>query len=229
MENEKQLLALEIAKKVQNNTVLAIGSGTTVQAAIVEIGKRVKAEKLNISCCVASLQSSWNCQAMGLNVLDASYSGKIDWGFDGADAVDKNSLALIKGKGGAMFQEKILASRCNEFLILVSDDKLSENLALASEVPVEVYPKALAYVKVELEKLGASSSTLRMADSLGRITPSITEQGNLILDVRFKSINLELEYKVKQITGVIESGLFSIQASEVWVIGGITGFKILKK
>lgn len=130
---------------------------------------------------------------------------KPDWTFDGADEVDPEQ-SLIKGRGGAMFKEKLLIRNSTETYIIIDESKFVSQLGSKFPVPVEVFPTSLLYAEKELIALGARDVSLRMAK--GKDGPVITENGNFILDAWFDSIESSLERDIKSITGVIESGLF---------------------
>ena len=219
----KEIVAQEIAKRVKNGDVLGVGTGTTVDAALTAIGQRVKVEGLHISVVPTSYQSAWRCQELGFTVIYPGYRGLLTWGFDGADQVTKSRWA-IKGKGGAMLQEKILAKRCKSFTLIVDNTKLVETLGIGCPIPVEVVPSSLVLVEDDLRKLGASEITLRSGS--GKHGPVITEAGNVILDATFSSIQENLEREIKLIVGVVDSGLFIGYANEVLVAGksGVTSF-----
>lgn len=212
----KEIVGREIAARVTNGDVIGVGTGSTVDAALTEIGRKVKSEGLRVSVVPSSYQSAWRCQELGLSVLYPGYRGELSWGFDGADQVTKERWA-IKGKGGALLQEKILAARCKKFTIIVDESKVVPALGVGCPIPVEVIPEALAVVEQRLASLGASSFTLRSGS--GKHGPIITERGNLILDAQFSSIGATLERDIKSIVGVVESGLFIGYAAEVLVAG----------
>ena len=130
---------------------------------------------------------------------------KPDWSFDGADEVD-NDKWLIKGRGGAMFKEKLNMVNSPITYILIDESKKVEKLGSKCKIPIECFPEALNYIKTELVNIGGSEIELRKA--IGKDGPCITENGNLILDVKFENISQDLEKKIKSIPGVIESGLF---------------------
>lgn len=210
----KEIVALEIAKRVKNGERIGVGTGTTVDAALVKIGERVLKEGLKVEVVPTSLQSAWRCHEIGLSVLYPAFRGELAWGFDGADAVNKD-LWLIKGKGGALLQEKILAARCQKFIVIVDESKMVDDLSKACPVPVEVVPEAYFVVERELLKIGAEEVALRPA--VGKHGPIITEGGNIILDVKFRSISKDSEVQIKSIVGVVDSGLFIGFSSEVIV------------
>jgi ribose 5-phosphate isomerase A len=200
----KQKVADQIVAKIKDGDVIGVGSGSTVYLTLFAIAERIKAEKLNILAIPTSIEISLACSKLGIP-LTSLYENKPDWCFDGADEVDPNK-SLIKGRGGALFKEKLLISSSPLNYIIVDDTKLVEKLGSKFPVPVEVFPPALLHVEDELKKLGASSIILRLAG--GKDGPVITENDNLLLDVHFDNIDNQLELKIKAITGVIESGLF---------------------
>jgi ribose 5-phosphate isomerase A len=210
----KEIVAQEIAKRVVDGDVLGVGTGTTVDAALEAIGKRVKAEGLRVSVVPTSLQSAWRCQELGLSVMYPGYNGYLTWGFDGADQVTKERW-VIKGKGGAMLQEKLLAKRCKKFVIIVDQSKVVDALGVGCAVPVEVLPEGVVLAKAGLRSLGATELVIRSGTA--KHGPTITEKGNIIVDTVFPSITAGLEKEIKSITGVVESGLFIGYVSEVLV------------
>jgi ribose 5-phosphate isomerase A len=200
----KQKVAQQIAQKVKNGDVLGVGSGSTVYMALLAIAERIKAEKLNILAIPTSLEITMFCTKLGIP-LTTLFEHTPDWLFDGADEVDPNN-GLIKGRGGAMFKEKLLISSSPLNYIIVDSSKRVDKLGTNFPVPIEVFPQALLHAEAELKKLGATSIVLRPAK--GKDGPIITENNNLILDCRFDEVKDSLERDIKAITGVIESGLF---------------------
>jgi ribose 5-phosphate isomerase A len=200
----KQKVADEIAAKVKDGDVLGVGSGSTVYVALLAIAKRIKEEKLHVMAIPTSIEISLFCGKLGIP-LTTLYENKPDWLFDGADEVDPNK-SLIKGRGGALFKEKLMISSSPLNYIIVDDSKIVKKLGTNFPVPIEVFPQALLHVEQELKKLGTTELLLRPAK--GKDGPVITENGNLLLDARFEDIGDDMEYAIKSITGVIDSGLF---------------------
>ncbi len=201
---EKECVAEMIAAKASDGDVIGAGSGSTVYLAMYAIAKRMRAENLTIQVIPSSLEISMTCIQLGIpqtTLMDK----KPDWTFDGADEVDSDNN-LIKGRGGAMFKEKLLICNSKKTYILIDKSKQVSRLGQKFPVPIEVFPTSLLYVENELKKLGAAEITLRLAK--GKDGAIITENGNFILDARFSSIDNTLESRIKSITGVIESGLF---------------------
>jgi ribose 5-phosphate isomerase A len=200
----KEKVAHEIAAKVKDGDILGVGSGSTVYLALLAIAERIKTEKLNVKAIPTSLEISMFCSKLGIP-LTSLFEHKPDWLFDGADEVDPKK-SLIKGRGGAMFKEKLLISSSPVNYIIVDDSKIVDKIGTNFPIPIEVFPQALLHVEEGLKKLGANSIVLRPA--VGKDGPIISENDNLILDCRFTEVNDDLEKDIKSITGVIESGLF---------------------
>jgi ribose 5-phosphate isomerase A len=212
----KDVVGQEIAARIRDGECIGVGTGTTVDAALLRIGERVKAEGLSVYCVPSSYQSAWRCQELGLHVLSSTYRGTLAWGFDGADQVDRNKRA-IKGRGGALLQEKILAYRCASFVVIADTSKVVEQLGVGCPVPVEVVPEAVSIVERGLAQLGATACSLRSGN--GKHGPIITERGNLIIDATFPKIAETLEAEINTIVGVVENGLFTRCITEVIIAG----------
>lgn len=200
----KEKVAKEVASQAVNYQVIGAGSGSTVYLALFALAERIQKEGLQIQVIPASIEISMTCIQLGIPQTTL-WTHKPDWTFDGADEVDP-SLHLIKGRGGAMFKEKLLICNSAKTFILIDESKLVERLGVHFPIPIEVSPPALTYVEEQIKKLNASEVTLRLAK--GKDGPVVTENGNFILDARFDKIPLSLEKDIKSITGVVESGLF---------------------
>lgn len=201
---QKEKIAKEIAKIANDGDVIGFGSGSTSYLAAIEIENRIQNEGIKITAIPTSYEIKMLCTY--LNIPTATLEEKRpDWCFDGADEVDSNNW-LIKGRGAAMFNEKLNIAASTKNYILVDDSKIVNRLGEKFPIPVECNPKAINLVKEELFKLGANEIELRKA--VKKDGPVITENENLILDVRFNEIKEDLERNIKNITGVIESGLF---------------------
>ncbi len=208
------LLGIEIAKRLQNGDVIGLGSGKTAEAAILEIGKRIASEKLTVFGVPTSLRCASLAAQAGIHVLSATTPVRLSWAFDGADEVD-GELNLLKGRGGAMLLEKIIARRAKKLVIIVTEEKLVTRLGERFPIPLEVIPEAEQSVIESLLTLGAK--TIELRESSGKYGPITTEHNNLILDVSFETIRPALAGELKAITGVVETGLFFGMAHEVLV------------
>jgi ribose 5-phosphate isomerase A len=201
---QKMSLAKQVAQKAGNGDVIGFGSGSTSFLIVHAIAGRIREEGLKVSAIPTSPEIKMACHSLEIPV-DSLTHVRPDWSFDGADEVDKDNN-LIKGRGGAMFMEKILMCCSDQNYIVVDRSKIVDTLGEKFPVPIEINPEALVYVRKALSGLGASEIIMRLAKA--KDGPVVTECGNFILDVRFQHISRELEKEIKSITGVIESGLF---------------------
>lgn len=193
---EKIKLAKKVLEFVKDGQTIGFGSGSTSYLTGIEIGKMVKEKGIKITAVPTSSYMFELCKEYGIETAELHYKS-IDWSFDGADEVDSNNN-MIKGMGAAMFKEKLNILNSKKTYILIDDSKFVNSLGEKHLIPVEVFPTSEEYVSEELMRLGAVDIAFR----------GETENGNSILDVRFDKIDESLEKKIKNITGVIESGLF---------------------
>lgn len=210
---EKVKVAKFIAKHILENRfqIIGIGTGSTVDLVLDEL--KENRGSCNFVAATSSYESTKRCLDSGIRVVALNaIDENIPFGFDGADGVDEK-LRLIKGKGAALFREKILANYLSEFWIAVDSTKLVEDLAQIA-IPVEISPEAINYVSRQLASLPHFDS-LSIRQATGKHGAIITELGNVIIDAKFTKIDDDLEAEIKKITGVIESGLFTKHASQV--------------
>jgi len=201
---QKSIVAHKVAQIAKNGDVIGFGSGSTAYLAVLEIAKRVENDGLKIKAIPTSKEIAFICLELGIPITSI-LEEKPDWCFDGADEVSQNQ-DLIKGRGGAMFNEKLVMKSSDKSYIIVDESKFVTELGEKFSVPVEITQSSMPYVVRELEKLNAIYISLRPAKS--KDGPLITENGNFILDVRFNKIESHYEKEIKAITGVIETGLF---------------------
>ena len=202
--SEKEKVARRIAERAKDGEVIGAGSGSTSFLALQFIAERLHKTGIQIRTIPTSNEITIACSVLGIpttSLLDS----RPDWCFDGADEVDPKHN-VIKGRGGAMFKEKILLASSPETYILVDSTKLVTRLGEKFPIPIEVYPLAVHFVEENVLKLGAKEVTLRLARN--KDGPVITENGNFILDTFFSNVEASLEKQLKEIPGVIESGLF---------------------
>ena len=201
---EKQKVADKIASMVKDGDIIGVGSGSTAYLALLKIADRIRTEQLHIHAIPTSQEIKMACAKLGIP-LTSLLEHKPNWTFDGADEIDPNHN-MIKGRGGAMFKEKLLISSSPQTFIIADPSKMVSKLGSRFPIPVEIFPDALIHADQALRSLSTVDIKLRMAQ--GKDGPIITENGNLILDVWFNNIPDNLENAIKSITGVIESGLF---------------------
>lgn len=203
-EEDKKRIAKIVANKVKDGDTIGFGSGSTSFIATKEIAKKIKNEKLNIIAIPTSYEIKLLCDNLNIPT-ESIMEYKPDWSFDGTDEYNKDNW-LIKGRGAAMFKEKLNIVNSKKVYILADNTKFVEKLGQNFSIPVECFPESVKFVKSRLMKLGAEECILRSGE--GKDGPIITENNNLILDVKFLNIDSKLEKKIKLIPGVIESGLF---------------------
>ncbi len=204
---QKQKAALEAVKHVQDGFTVGLGSGSTAAFAIEALGERTKTEKLRIMGVPTSYQAFLLAVECGIPITTLDEHPVIDVTIDGADQLTPE-LFLIKGGGAALAREKIVAA-ASKLNIIIADEKKKVQLLGANGqfVPVEVLPFALSLVKRKLAELGGQPV---VRESKGKLGPTITDNGNAVLDTVFGEIAdpAELAVKVKMIPGVVETGFF---------------------
>jgi ribose 5-phosphate isomerase A len=207
------------AQRVKSNMVVGLGTGSTTVMAIQAIGERLqKGEITNIKGVPTSFQAIVLARSLGIPLVSLDEVTKIDLAIDGADEVDPQKN-LIKGGGAAHTQEKVVDSLADVFIVVVDAGKLVDKLGSTFLLPVEVIPMAVTPVTRALEKLGGKTS-LRMG--VRKAGPVVTDQGNLVIDVKFDSIPnpAELEKTINNIPGVLENGLF-VGVADIILIGEV--------
>lgn len=202
--DQKQVLANKIAEKIKDNDVIGIGSGSTCYLATIAIKEKMKKENITITAIPTSYEIKILCDS--LNIPTTTLLEKTpDWSFDGADEVSSNNW-LVKGRGGAMYKEKLNIAASPITYILVDNSKMVNNICDKFPIPVEVTFDAINLVRESLINMGAKDINLRMSN--GKDGPVITENGNVILDVKFDNVDETYEKRLKNIVGVVETGLF---------------------
>jgi len=198
----------------EDNLVIGIGTGSTVNYFIDELA----AIRHRIDACIASsVATEARLRAAGIPVVDLNAAGDVPIYIDGADEVNA-AREMIKGGGGALTREKILASVAQKFICIVDESKFVTHLG-AFPIAVEVIPMARSYVARELVKLGGDPEYRE---------GFLTDNGNVILDVYNFEITVasQLENKIKSITGVVDNGLFGNRRADIVVMAGSEGVLI---
>ncbi len=200
--DSKRIAAEQAATYAKNGMVVGLGTGSTVYYAIQKLGELVK-NGLQIVTVSSSLQSEKIASELNIPVTGFDEIGKIDLYIDGADEVDANHF-LIKGGGGALLREKILAFNSKRYVVVVDESKLVQQLG-KFPLPVEIVQFAVPFTLQHLRDLGAEVK-LRQKDG----TTYITDNGNLIADCSFQAIPdpAALNQYLHQIPGVVETGIF---------------------
>ncbi len=215
----KVAAAMEAVELVEDGMVIGIGSGTTVEIFLRELGRRIKEEEIDVLGVPSSYQSKLLAVEAGIALVDLIECPELDLCIDGADEVDRR-LNAIKGGGGALTREKIVAYASEEVVFIVDERKVVETLSYP--VPVEVIPFSLGYVLGELRRLVkdyGSNGDVYIRQGTGKLGPVVSDNGNFILDCEFGEIEDpgELETEIKIVPGVVECGIFTNVADRVIV------------
>ena len=203
LEQEKRLASETVARWIPDGARIGIGSGTTAAYFIRALGTRVREEGLRVSGIATSLASEELARTAGIPLLQPAPGLRLDFTVDGADEITPE-LHLIKGGGGKLFREKVIAT-ASRFLLVVADSSKPVAILGAMPLPVEVVPFAAPWVSNRIIEL--AGSPVRREES-GK--PYLTDQGNWILDCHFRAIPdpATLDRELKNIPGVLEHGLF---------------------
>ncbi len=215
----KQAVGRAAANLVQSNSIVGLGTGSTTAYALQFIGDRLKSGELtNVVGIPTSFQAEVLARQYGIPLTTLDVIDHIDIAIDGADEVDPQKN-LIKGGGAAHTREKIVDALANTFVVVVDSGKLVEQLGSTFLLPVEVIPMALTPVMRALASLGGKPE-LRMG--IRKAGPVVTDQGNLVIDVKFERIDdpAELEKTINNLPGVLENGLF-VGVADTILVGEI--------
>lgn len=218
----KKRVGEEVVNYIKDGMNIGIGSGTTMFYMVQKLGERIKKEGLSITGIPTSNQTAEWAETFGVPLTDFSKVQKLDMAIDGADEVDPN-FQLIKGGGGALLREKIVADAAKEFYVIVDDSKMVDDLG-AFPLPIETVPFGWETTAAKVAKF-EGHPVLRKKDG----ETFVTDNGNYILDCHFDKITdpESLHSDLKSIVGVVETGLFVNMATTVLV--GEDGKVIAKK
>jgi len=216
--------AVEAAEMIEPGMVVGLGTGRAAAMFVRALARRIE-KGLAVRGVPTSRRTEELANELGFPLVGLDEIDVIDIDVDGADEVDP-SLDLIKGHGGALLRERVVASVSKKFVILVGDEKVVPRLGARMSVPVEVVPFASPVSKRKLEALGGVVRLRLNGD--GR--PFVSDNGNHILDAKFASIEdaSELERRIDTLPGVIDSGLF-IGMADLVLVQSESGFRRLSR
>lgn len=219
MNIEKRNAGWGAAEYVEDGMVVGLGTGSTARYAVEKIGERVMQENLDIRCIPTSENTKKLADESNIPLANLDDVKKIDLTIDGADEVGPD-YDLIKGGGGALLREKMVAHNTDKYIVIVDPSKMVEKLGEDFDLPVEVVPFWTKTTSKAVDQLGCKSR-LRSEDK----APYKTDNGNHILDCDFGHIKnkVKLSEELNSIPGVIENGLF-IDVSDKIIIGKEKGF-----
>lgn len=220
----KRAAARRAVAEVADGMVVGLGSGSTAALALESLAERV-AGGLRIAGIPTSEATATQARRLGIPLTDFDRHRRIDLTIDGADQVERGSLHLIKGRGGALLREKIVAAASARLIIAVDESKLVDRLGSRMPLPVEIVPFGWQTTIGRLAALGCAPQ-LRMAEQ----RPFTSDGGNLIADCALPAIDdpAALEARLSAVIGVVETGLFIGLASTI-MVGRPTGVEIIER
>jgi ribose 5-phosphate isomerase A len=217
VESHKRAAAERALELVRPGTIVGLGTGSTARYFIDALAKRVR-EGLRVQAVATSLESRKQAEAGGIPITDR-VDGGLDLAVDGADEIDP-AVNCIKGRGGALLREKIVAHASRRFVLVADESKLVGRLG-RGPVPVEILPFLWEATSRSIESLGGRPE-LRLAAG----EPYRTDNGNLVLDTSFGMVDAGLGLALHGIPGVIEHGLF-FGLAKAAIIGSATGIRVI--
>src|SRR3984885_3342954 len=219
----KQAAAESAVALVEDGMILGLGTGSTAKLAVETLGKRVQSG-LRVVGVPTSEFTGHQAQSLGIPVSTLDEHPALDLTIDGADEVELGPLNLIKGRGGALLREKIVASASKRLVIIVDESKLVSRLGSHFALPVELIPFGWHVAARKLEAVGAKVALRSGSDG----KPYVTDGGHYIVDCAFGPIAspAKLESELNNMVGVVEHGLFLGMAAQV-IIAGQDGVKVL--
>jgi ribose 5-phosphate isomerase A len=225
-DQRKQQAGEAAANLVQDGMVVGLGTGSTAAYAIEALGHRVVTEGLRICGIPTSAQTMAQARSVRIPLTTFAEHLEIDLTIDGADEILPGPLYLIKGRGGALLREKIVAASSKRMVVVADDSKLVKRLGELCAVPTEIVPFGWEATQKRLERLDAQPVLRRAADQ----KPFITDGGHYILDCAFGAIAdpKEIAHHLDHVVGLVEHGLFLKFATEA-IVASADGVKILKK
>lgn len=213
---QKQAAARAALDYIEDDMILGVGTGSTVNC-LIELLATVK-----LAGAVASSQVTEDkLRAIGVDIVDLNFAGTLDIYIDGADEVNEH-LQLIKGGGGALTREKIVAAASNKFICMVDASKIVDTLGRAFPVPIEVLPQARSYVARQLVQLGGEPVYRE---------DFVTDYGNVILDTYDLDVSdpIALEQQLNNIVGVVCNGIFAANRADVVLKAGSDGVETINR
>jgi ribose 5-phosphate isomerase A len=222
----KRAAASRAVAEVEDGMILGLGSGSTAAFAVEALAERV-AKGLRIAGIPTSKATAALARQRGVPLTSFAEHRRIDLTIDGADEVERGTLHLIKGLGGALLHEKIVAAASARMIVVVDDSKLVDRLGTRAPLPVEIV--AFGWQSV-LDRLREAGVAPKLRTGKGENEPFVTDGGNYIADCTVTDISdpAGLEQRLAALVGVVESGLFVGLASRA-IVGGPTGLTVLDR
>jgi ribose 5-phosphate isomerase A len=218
-ESPKERAAVAAAGLVANGMIVGLGSGSTAALMVRRIGKRVEQDGLKIVAVATSDATASLARSLKILVHELDDFETLDINLDGADEIDPH-FQMIKGRGGALLREKIVATASKHRVTMITADKRVERLGIVMPIPVEVSRIGVKHTERRLQQLGAATTIRRQADG----SPYLTDGGNQIVDCKFVAVDdpNTLDRQLQCVAGVLETGLF-VDLCDTLIVGTNVG------
>lgn len=207
-------LAEAAVAEIQSGMIVGLGTGKTASRGVFQLAERIRADSLNVKCVPTSHVTETQARALGLAVVDFANIEVVDFMFDGADEVDPD-LRMIKGRGGALVRERVVATASRRRVYMVTEEKLVDHLGQRSTLPIALHYFALSSARKHLNDMGMNGVIRRTLSG----EHFLTDQGNLVIDVTLpRTISpIDAKQMLDATPGVVDHGLFLDEADEVLV------------
>lgn len=222
-ESLRKLCAEKAISYIKDNTIIGLGAGRNIACLIELIAMH---NNLKIKVVTPSINTKKLCLKHGIEVLETCFVSEIAVAFDGCGEVDENFYAS-KGGGGVFTKEKIIASMAKEYILLIDEHKLTKTLSSEFPVSLEVIKASLGHVYKKVNALGGVPEVRVSNNTDGYV---VTDDGNFLIDVKFKDISdfNKLNFQLKNITGVVETSIFTKEVTKL-IVASENGVKIISK
>ena len=222
----KKAAAEAAVKLVEDGMVVGLGSGSTAALFVYVLAQRITQERLRIVGIPTSVHTEQQARSLKIPLATLAEKAQIDLTVDGADEILPGSLSLIKGHGGALLREKIVASTSKRMAVVADETKIVKRLGSLVSVPVEIVPFGWEATERKLKALGGNPSMRLGADN----KPYVSDGGHYIMNCAFEQMEnpKEIADRLDHVVGVVEHGLFLGIATEA-IVAGRDGVKFLKK
>jgi ribose 5-phosphate isomerase A len=213
-EDARKAASKEALKQIKDGLIIGLGSGATMELFINELANKIKNEQLDVLAVPSSIQVELKAAALGIKLTSLNEYPQLDLAIDGADQVEEKTLNLIKGGGAALTREKIVDSSAKKLIIIVDEEKLTDKFT--HPIPLEIMQFGMKATMKKIMEIGGKPI---LREGLRKVGPVITDNGNFIVDIEFGEVKNpeEINFKLKMIPGVIETGLFLKMVNEVYV------------
>ena len=218
----KKRCAKEAVNFISDGMIIGLGGGSTIAF----LANFVKEANLDVRVVTPSFETEKLCMELGLEVLPLRFVSHVDIAFDGCDEVDRRFYGLKSG-GGIHTKEKLIANMADDYMLLVDESKVSEELSFQVPVVLELLEDSLSYVKAQVEAMGG---TFTPRTSGGKYGPLMSDYGNVLADTRFADIEdpKKLNHQLKAIAGVLDTSLVTREITKVLIVKE-DGFELLER